>query len=59
MTRNQAPGGGSFDIVVVANRLPVDRVVGDDGEISWRRSPGGLVTAVEPVMKQHEGAWLG
>ncbi len=58
MTRNR-PGGGSFDIVVVANRLPVDRVVGDDGEITWRRSPGGLVTAVEPTMRKHEGAWLG
>ena len=59
MTRNAPSGGGSFDIVVVANRLPVDRVVDDDGEISWRRSPGGLVTAVEPVMQQHDGAWLG
>jgi trehalose 6-phosphate synthase len=50
---------GSFDLVVVANRLPVDRVVGDDGEVTWRQSPGGLVTAVEPVMKKHEGAWVG
>lgn len=28
------------EFVVVANRLPVDRVVSGDGEESWRRSPG-------------------
>src|SRR3954449_9764126 len=51
--------GTAFDFVVVANRLPVDRVVGEDGAISWRRSPGGLVTAVEPVMQKRDGAWVG
>ena len=25
----------------------------------WRPSPGGLVTAFEPVMRSHEGAWVG
>jgi trehalose 6-phosphate synthase len=59
MARKHDSGGGSFDVVVVANRLPVDRVVDDSGEVTWRRSPGGLVTAVEPTMKQHDGAWLG
>lgn len=44
------------EFVVVANRLPVDRGDGPDG---WRRSPGGLVTALEPVMQQTEGAWVG
>ncbi len=47
------------DLVVVANRLPVDRVVDDDGETSWRRSPGGLVSALEPVMRANNGAWIG
>ncbi len=47
------------DLVVVANRLPVDRVVEPDGSIGWRRSPGGLVTALEPVMRSHDGAWIG
>ncbi|MGN8552809.1 UNVERIFIED_CONTAM: trehalose-6-phosphate synthase [Microbacterium sp. SLM126] len=46
-------------LVVVANRLPVDRVVDDSGEPSWRRSPGGLVTALEPVMRRADGAWVG
>ncbi|WP_223625241.1 trehalose-6-phosphate synthase [Microbacterium sp. EST19A] len=47
------------DFVVVANRLPVDRVVGTDGEELWRTSPGGLVAALEPVMKAVNGAWVG
>ncbi len=47
------------DIVVVANRMPVDRVVGADGEVTWRRSPGGLVSALEPVMRKNNGAWIG
>ncbi|GAA1470364.1 alpha,alpha-trehalose-phosphate synthase (UDP-forming) [Microbacterium thalassium] len=46
------------DFVVVANRLPVDRVTGPGGD-SWRRSPGGLVTALEQVMKKVDGAWVG
>jgi len=46
-------------LVVVANRLPVDFTTDDDGSISWRRSPGGLVTALEPVMQSAEGAWVG
>jgi trehalose 6-phosphate synthase len=47
------------ELVIVANRLPVDRVVNDDGSIEWRSSPGGLVTAIEPVMRQNDGAWIG
>ena len=45
--------------VVVASRLPVDRVEGPDGETVWRPSPGGLVTALEPVMREAGGAWIG
>jgi len=49
----------SADLVVVANRLPVDRVVADDGSTGWRRSPGGLVSALLPVMQANHGAWIG
>ncbi|MGV8847595.1 alpha,alpha-trehalose-phosphate synthase (UDP-forming) [Tessaracoccus sp.] len=49
--------GATF--VVVANRLPVDRIVGQDGEVDWQTAPGGLVTALEPVMRQRGGAWVG
>ncbi len=45
--------------VIVANRLPVDRVQGPGGDEVWRRSPGGLVAALEPVMQSVDGAWVG
>jgi trehalose 6-phosphate synthase len=41
-------------VIAVANRLPVQR--GEDG---WELSPGGLVTAMRPVMALHPGAWVG
>jgi trehalose 6-phosphate synthase len=44
--------------VVVANRLPVDEVTTPDGR-EWRRSPGGLVTALHPVLAAHRGTWVG
>jgi trehalose 6-phosphate synthase len=44
--------------VVVANRLPVDRATGVGGQ-EWRPSPGGLVTALGPVLRRHEGVWIG
>ncbi len=47
------------DLVVVANRLPVDRREGPDGTVSWQPSPGGLVAALEPVMRSNSGAWVG
>jgi alpha,alpha-trehalose-phosphate synthase [UDP-forming] len=50
---------GRYSFVVVACRLPVDRVAGPGGEMEWRASPGGLVTALEPVMRKTGGAWVG
>ena len=47
------------DFVVIANRLPVDRAEKPDGEVTWRPSPGGLVSALEPVMRRYRGAWVG
>ena len=47
------------EFVVVANRLPVDHTTDADGADAWRRSPGGLVTALEPVMQKADGAWVG
>jgi alpha,alpha-trehalose-phosphate synthase [UDP-forming] len=50
---------GDHSFVVAASRLPVDRAEGPDGEVEWRPSPGGLVTALEPVMREAGGAWVG
>jgi trehalose 6-phosphate synthase len=49
----------SNNLVIVANRLPVDRVEAGDGSTGWRVSPGGLVTAIEPVMRANDGVWIG
>ncbi|UDY24203.1 alpha,alpha-trehalose-phosphate synthase (UDP-forming) [Nocardioides sp. Kera G14] len=49
----------SVDLVVVANRLPVDRVELAGGEPGWRTSPGGLVSALEPVLRENDGVWVG
>ncbi|THG31830.1 alpha,alpha-trehalose-phosphate synthase (UDP-forming) [Naasia lichenicola] len=53
-----SPEERTFSFVVVSNRLPVDRVETADGG-SWNRSPGGLVTALEPIMAINDGAWVG
>jgi trehalose 6-phosphate synthase len=52
-------GSAGTQLVVLANRLPVDRVTLSDGSEGWARSPGGLVSALAPVMRQHDGAWIG
>lgn len=49
----------THDLVVLANRLPVDRVVSEDGHNTWRTSPGGLVSALHPFMRARKGAWIG
>ncbi|WP_436535956.1 alpha,alpha-trehalose-phosphate synthase (UDP-forming) [Actinoplanes sp. HUAS TT8] len=49
----------SYELVVVANRLPVDEVVDDKGKRSWARSPGGLVSALQPIVRRQGGAWVG
>src|SRR6266571_4161005 len=47
-------------LVVVANRLPVDETVTESGDREWRRSPGGLVTALQPVLRRQYGTtWVG
>jgi trehalose 6-phosphate synthase len=56
---NHGGTAGQRAFVVVASRLPVDRVEGPQGEATWRPSPGGLVTALEPVMRQAGGVWIG
>src|ERR1700758_4121547 len=50
---------GNSDFVVVANRLPVDLERLPDGTTTWKRSPGGLVTALEPLLRRRRGSWVG
>ncbi|MEH1011594.1 trehalose-6-phosphate synthase [Micromonospora sp. CPCC 206060] len=46
-------------LVVVANRLPIDDSVAPDGACEWRRSPGGLVSALHPLLRQTPATWVG
>ncbi len=45
----------SDELVIVANRLPVVRA--DDG--TWEVSPGGLVSALAPIVQAGKGSWIG
>ena len=56
MTDPSSPG---HQLVVVANRLPIDVTVADDQTVSWHPSPGGLVTALRPVTEGTDAAWVG
>ncbi len=57
---------GKSDFVVVANRLPVRRVK-RGAHSEWQTSPGGLVSALMPVLRGEastvgsisQGAWIG
>ena len=46
-------------LIIVANRLPVDETVEPDGTVTWSRSPGGLVSALHPVLRDRRGTWIG
>ena len=45
-------------VVVVSNRLPVT-ARRTPGGIELARSPGGLVTALDPVLRAEGGTWIG
>ena len=58
-TGQRIPDPGTSGLLVLANRLPVRRVTSPEGT-HWETSPGGLVTALAPVLSQRDDAmWLG
>ncbi len=48
------PEQTASELVVVANRLPVQRNGGQ-----WETSPGGLVSALLPILQRERGVWVG
>lgn len=59
-SHDTAGSTGTAEFIVVANRLPVDRVDNPKpGESAWSPSPGGLVAALKPVLENNHGAWVG
>ena len=47
---------GHGDLVIVSNRLPVQRV---EPDAAWETSPGGLVAALRTVLEGHDCTWIG
>ena len=45
-------------LVIVANRLPARRVA-QGRSYAWTTSPGGLVSAMRPVLRRRQGLWIG
>jgi trehalose 6-phosphate synthase len=43
-------------VVVIANRLPI---AFDDDSDTWMSSPGGLVSALTPILQRTQGSWVG
>ena len=50
------PNGGPGPLVVAAHRLPV---AWDERARKWKTSPGGLVSALAPVLRERGGVWVG
>jgi trehalose 6-phosphate synthase/phosphatase len=51
-------GRGERPLVIASNRLPFT-VHRGPGRLERRPSPGGLVSALEPVLRKHGGTWVG
>jgi len=43
----------------VSNRLPFSRYIESDGRERWGKAAGGLITAMEPILLDLNGTWLG
>ena len=63
MSIEQAHGhtasGDAARLVVVSNRLPFTLRREDDGHWTAARGAGGLVAAMDPLLKQSGGIWVG
>jgi len=49
---------GAPTLIVVANRLPIESI-GEPPDVVWQRSPGGLVSALEPALQGQRAMWIG
>ncbi len=47
------------ELVIVSNRLPLSFEKGGGGQLRAKQSSGGLVTAIEPLLQEHGGIWIG
>jgi len=54
---NKKPG--KSHIIIVSNRLPFILKKTKDGKIEVKKGAGGLVTAMEPILKNRDDTWVG
>lgn len=45
-------------LILVSNREPFTRKKNGKGEDAWVQKPGGLVSALTPIMKRADGVWV-
>jgi len=48
-----------YRLIIVSNRLPVALTKVDTGQWHVQPSPGGLVTALSPLLSERGGLWVG
>jgi trehalose 6-phosphate synthase/phosphatase len=46
------------DLIILSNRLPLSFEKGPNG-LHVKQSSGGLVTALDPLLREHGGIWIG
>ncbi len=59
MTNEDSSSSPDERLIVVSNRLPLVISESSAGEWHLERGSGGLVTAIEPVLKDTSGVWIG
>lgn len=48
----------SHKIIIASNRIPCNLSI-SDGNIKYKKSVGGLVTALDPILSKNGGLWIG
>ena len=51
--------GKDRNLIVVSNRLPFSRYHNEKGKLVWEKATGGLITAMDPILKDTNGIWVG
>ena len=55
----QHPKSMKRELIIVSNRLPLSFEKVPGGTLKAKQSSGGLVTALEPLLREHGGIWIG
>jgi len=47
------------NLIIVSNRLPYTQETDSKGTITWQKSAGGLVSALDPIARKMNTTWIG